>query len=382
MNEKKLRVFCAVGVALAASIAASGCRSTNNGSQQKKPGKLAIMSNRDCIPQPYMNPQSGMRPTKPVGVVSNVNTGQPQLPDAGFVPNVNQGEAEFVSADSQFAPVTPVTPEALRPADAGKDVKVDRGEPNSPPKPPVQKPVPEVKASSRTYKVQKGDCLSVIAYMYSVKVSDLMSVNSLKNDSIRVGQTLTLPENAATTPRPRPAVKSTPVKKGGSAPKATENTAKKTNAASKADTKAGEPIPADGFYTIRKGDNFWMISRRFKIKEEELKALNPDVANFNGLQIGQRIRLRGAGAPAPEVKKLPEVLPEADKPKAILPKLEETDVMPKALVDAPAAVPAPPAPPAQPTPIINTNGENGTNPPQVPKVPGLPSTLVVPSAIP
>ena len=47
-------------------------------------------------------------------------------------------------------------------------------------------------ASGGSYTVSKGDTLSAIARKHSVSVSDLRKWNDLKNDNLRVGQTLKL----------------------------------------------------------------------------------------------------------------------------------------------------------------------------------------------
>jgi LysM repeat protein len=50
--------------------------------------------------------------------------------------------------------------------------------------------------SGKTYVVQSGDSLSVIAQRYGTKVSALKSVNNLVSDKLLVGQVLKLPEGA------------------------------------------------------------------------------------------------------------------------------------------------------------------------------------------
>lgn len=50
----------------------------------------------------------------------------------------------------------------------------------------------------QNYKVKRGDSLSVIAKRYKVNVSQLKAFNNLKNNTIRIGQTLLLPQLADT----------------------------------------------------------------------------------------------------------------------------------------------------------------------------------------
>lgn len=65
-----------------------------------------------------------------------------------------------------------------------------------------------------TYKVQKGDSLSVIAYRYGVKVAALKQDNDLTSDRIQIGQQLKIvnPTKAGIAPAPRAAVKAPAVK--------------------------------------------------------------------------------------------------------------------------------------------------------------------------
>lgn len=46
---------------------------------------------------------------------------------------------------------------------------------------------------SRTYRVERGDTLSVIALRNGISLSDLRKANQLKNDNIKVGQVLRIP---------------------------------------------------------------------------------------------------------------------------------------------------------------------------------------------
>ncbi|WP_111979895.1 N-acetylmuramoyl-L-alanine amidase [Algibacillus agarilyticus] len=47
----------------------------------------------------------------------------------------------------------------------------------------------------REYTVRKGDSLSVLAARYAVSISELKKANRLKNDSLRIGQTLKIPQS-------------------------------------------------------------------------------------------------------------------------------------------------------------------------------------------
>ncbi len=101
-----------------------------------------------------------------------------------------------------------------------------------------------------TYRVKSGDVLGTIATRYSVRVSDIKKWNRLSNNTIRIGQKLsiwTYPNTKIKT-----ASVSTPV-------------AKHT------------PINLDGkkTHTVQPGDTLWDISKMYKdLNIEKIKALN------------------------------------------------------------------------------------------------------------
>ena len=84
---------------------------------------------------------------------------------------------------------------------------------------PEEKPAPvavkePVKAGSLTYKVKRGDSLSLIAYKHGVSVRELAACNNLSGKAmnlIRVGQVLTIPEGGVYNPD-RPVKKRAPKK--------------------------------------------------------------------------------------------------------------------------------------------------------------------------
>lgn len=129
-----------------------------------------------------------------------------------------------------------------------------------------------------TYVVKSGDTLSHIAAAHRVRVADLKQINALKDDRIRVGQKLTIPE-------------------GGKAVAPAAAKADKA-AAKSADKKDAAPELAEGgVYVIKAGDNIPKIAKRFGVKESDLKKANnlTDEATRR-LQIGQKLVIPGKGA--------------------------------------------------------------------------------------
>ena len=109
-------------------------------------------------------------------------------------------------------------------------------------------------ASERlTHKVRSGESLSVIAKRYKVSVRQLQSWNNISNPhKLRVGQTLTLfhsPAPGAATPR--------------------SGTIK---------------------HTVQRGDSLWSISKRYKVKVNDLMRWN-DLSKNSVIQPGQSIKI-------------------------------------------------------------------------------------------
>ena len=109
-------------------------------------------------------------------------------------------------------------------------------------------------ASERlTHKVRSGESLSVIAKRYKVSVRQLQSWNNISNPhKLRVGQTLTMfhsPAPGAATP------KSGTIK-----------------------------------HTVQRGDSLWSISKRYKVKVNDLMRWN-DLSKNSVIQPGQSIKI-------------------------------------------------------------------------------------------
>jgi membrane-bound lytic murein transglycosylase D len=117
----------------------------------------------------------------------------------------------------------------------------------------------------RHYRVQRGDTLSTIARRFHVRQSELMALNNLRNrNHIRIGQVLNLPVKdpyraVARTAHPN---------------------------------RVPEPIPADGLYRVRRGDNVTEIARRFGVGVKDLLAVN-HIRDQNRISVGQVLQIPG-----------------------------------------------------------------------------------------
>ncbi len=163
-----------------------------------------------------------------------------------------------------------------------------------------------------TYRVRRGDALSIIARRFGVSVSALMRANGLRSTLIRPGQRLIVPvprykssqalQLAEAAPvrvqygsrsiRPlrvvSPAVKSP-------APPAAQPTALETAAPEPATASSDRSSPTDAraptrvVYTVRPGDALSKIARRYGISVADLKRWN----NLSGhtIRVGQELVL-------------------------------------------------------------------------------------------
>jgi membrane-bound lytic murein transglycosylase D len=112
------------------------------------------------------------------------------------------------------------------------------------------------------HKVRRGENLGYIARKYRTTVAKIreLNPNDVSGDNIKAGATLQI-----TGPK---------------------RVAKKTSKPTKV-----QKTPADGYYTVKSGENFSTIARKFGISASDLEKLNPGVRPER-LQIGQKIRVK------------------------------------------------------------------------------------------
>lgn len=104
--------------------------------------------------------------------------------------------------------------------------------------------------------VKKGDILEKIARANGTSVSKLMEINHLKSPWLRIGQKLLVPKQSA-----------------------------------RREPRAIESSPE--FYTVKKGDNLWIIASKFKVKVSDLKRLNHlDDESAKRLKVNDQLRIR------------------------------------------------------------------------------------------
>jgi membrane-bound lytic murein transglycosylase D len=152
-------------------------------------------------------------------------------------------------------------------------------------------PIPSTKASgpaekatkpgkAMNHQVQKGDTLASLSRKYGIPVTEIRKINSLKNDTLKIGQTLQLAmRNEEETQAKERKRAETPWKKEKAKPgtkpvpgKVSESTAPKQ-------------------YTVKKGDSLNRIARENNIPLDRLRRLNRMGQKAN-IHPGQVIRVQ------------------------------------------------------------------------------------------
>lgn len=132
-----------------------------------------------------------------------------------------------------------------------------------------------VSTSYTTYKVVKGDSLSIIALQYKIGTSKLMSLNGLNGPNIYIGQKLKVPKLKVTKNAEK-----TNSSKGKSTSSKKKSTKKNTTSSKKKAIK---------YHTVKYGDTLGGIATKYNIGVTKLKKWN-NLKN-DAIYIGQKIEL-------------------------------------------------------------------------------------------
>ena len=187
----------------------------------------------------------------------------------------------------------------------------------SKPEAAVEKKIVETpKVEPVVYTVRKGDSLWKIGRRYGVSTQELASENKLNaKKHLRIGQKLTIPTGGKF--RTDSEIKTSTKKPAYQAKWSTKPVLGKTKTSSKAKTTKKSSstkkasIPASGVYTVKRGDNLWVIARRFDLRSKDIMAWN-SLSSAN-LKIGQKLKLSGSSrASTPIEPTVPKVVVEQD----------------------------------------------------------------------
>jgi LysM repeat protein len=161
----------------------------------------------------------------------------------------------------------------------------------------AQAPAAPVAKSGGAYTVKKGDTLGKIARNHGVSVAALRDANGLKNDTIRLGQTLNLPGSSSVAAAPSAPVPAKPA----------------VAAAPAAPTSPAPGAAASSFltYKVSAGDTLWKIAKTFNTKPAVIVELN-GIKDPSTLKPGQTLKVPSnstqaeadakAAAPKPQLR--------------------------------------------------------------------------------
>jgi membrane-bound lytic murein transglycosylase D len=122
------------------------------------------------------------------------------------------------------------------------------------------------RANYKHYRLKQGDTLLALSKRYGVRVSDIMTMNSIRNPrSLRIGANLVLPLKKGYTKLPIAALKDDYIRSRRQV------------------------------YKVRSGDSLWSISRRFGVTEKQLRVWNR-LGWTNVIRPGQRLMVSARAA--------------------------------------------------------------------------------------
>lgn len=161
---------------------------------------------------------------------------------------------------------------------------------NKPKAAPIATPAPAASASEvAEVTVKKGDALEKIARAHQSSVAAIMKANNLSSTQLKIGQTLKVPAVEKGAP-----IAALPVANKEVAVKAPPQAA--TSPVAPAVTKPSTVKSATGgeeYYTVKEGDNPWLIASRHGVKIEELLRINGmDNEKAKHLRVGDKLRIR------------------------------------------------------------------------------------------
>lgn len=157
------------------------------------------------------------------------------------------------------------------------------------------------KVTQAQYVVQKGDTPGEIAGKLGVSTDELITLNNLDSNKLRIGQVLTVP--GAQSENSKEAV----------SPDTGTEAANRDEAADRPETR--EEMPSE--YTVKKGDTLCDLAKKFGVSVGSIKKSN-DLKTDN-LRIGQKLALNISGAPVAaqetgqDTDKKPRSVPKAEK---------------------------------------------------------------------
>lgn len=267
-----------------------------------------------------------VRPSNPESYVSTGSTPPPALNPPPTQHVIRAGDtlakiaAKYGTTTSALQKANPgIKPQSLR---VGQIIKL-----------PANIAAPGVAASADTgaattgakYTVKAGDSLSAIAARNGTTVSALRQANSLRSDTLQVGQTLVIPGVASAVSAPA---------SSGYNPATTRP----------ATTISGDASTSTIEHTLKSGETLGGLAKRYGVTVDQIMAAN-NIADARKIRAGQKLQIPGSRGAASAA---------ASTPRTTTPAPAATTPAPAATVPAPATDPIPVTsePLPEPQPLI------------------------------
>lgn len=203
------------------------------------------------------------------------------------------------------APYSPTPSDSVRgPTEPVRQASLHNPGPREPIAPVAPRSNPEPSPAAATGKiveVRSGDTLYGISRRHHVSISELMSLNGLKNPTIHPGQKLTLPTGGRRVVASR---RTKLVSPGAPDPNALAKAPERATAISRPAQAAVEsgsaPEGWGGTHTVSARDSLYGIARRYHVKVAELQAVN-GITEPTKLRAGTVLKVPGARSGTAEI---------------------------------------------------------------------------------
>ena len=144
------------------------------------------------------------------------------------------------------------------------------------------------KGKSKTYyKVKSGDAIGLIASWFHVRTSDLRYWNNVRRNLIKVGQRLVV-----YVPKGKESYYAKFNKMSYAQKQATLGKTVSSHKKVSTSTKTPSNNSSYVYYTVRRGDNFWTIAKKFPgISNFDIMKIN-NIKNAKSLKVGQKLKIK------------------------------------------------------------------------------------------
>ncbi|MGQ1908732.1 transglycosylase SLT domain-containing protein [Marinifilum sp. RC60d5] len=139
------------------------------------------------------------------------------------------------------------------------------------------------------YKVKPGDAVGLIASWFHVRTSDLRYWNNIRRNLIKVGQNLVVYVPKSKGSYYKSFNSMTYTQKQATRGKTVPSASAKTKSSVKNTTRYNGSYV---YYTVRRGDNFWTIAKKFPgISNYDIMKIN-NISNAKSLKVGQKLKIK------------------------------------------------------------------------------------------